>query len=103
LDQLEEPKTMDHREEAHRKALRANFQRIERREWWLWAAAAVITQQTSARLVLTRTFGNLFRSGRFARVEMMQAADFWNLDHMTERGRLGRSADRSDRCVRHLS
>jgi uncharacterized membrane protein YhaH (DUF805 family) len=43
LDQLEEPKTMDHREEAHRKALRANFQRIERREWWLWAAAAVIT------------------------------------------------------------
>jgi len=25
---------------------------------------------------------------------MMQAADFWNLDHMTERGRLDRSADR---------
>ena len=25
------------------KALRANFRRIERREWWLWAAAVVIT------------------------------------------------------------
>jgi two-component system cell cycle sensor histidine kinase/response regulator CckA len=24
-------------------ALRANFRRIERREWWLWAAAAIIT------------------------------------------------------------
>jgi hypothetical protein len=24
---------------------------------------------------------------------MMQAADSWNLDHMTERGRLDRSAD----------
>jgi two-component system cell cycle sensor histidine kinase/response regulator CckA len=27
----------------HTKALRANFRRIERREWWLWAAAAIIT------------------------------------------------------------
>jgi two-component system, cell cycle sensor histidine kinase and response regulator CckA len=26
-----------------RPSLRANFQRIERREWWLWAAAAIIT------------------------------------------------------------
>ena len=25
------------------KALRANFRRIERREWWLWAAAAIVT------------------------------------------------------------
>jgi two-component system, cell cycle sensor histidine kinase and response regulator CckA len=25
------------------KALRTNFRRIERREWWLWAAAAIIT------------------------------------------------------------
>jgi two-component system cell cycle sensor histidine kinase/response regulator CckA len=28
---------------AHTKALRANFRRIERREWWLWAAAGIIT------------------------------------------------------------
>src|SRR6267143_2317011 len=25
------------------KSLRANFRRIERREWWLWVAAAIIT------------------------------------------------------------
>jgi PAS domain S-box-containing protein len=29
--------------EAHAKTLRANFRRIERREWWLWAAAAIVT------------------------------------------------------------
>jgi PAS domain S-box-containing protein len=29
--------------DAQTKALRANFRRIERREWWLWAAAAIIT------------------------------------------------------------
>jgi len=28
---------------AETKAIRKNFQRIERREWWLWAAAIVIT------------------------------------------------------------
>jgi two-component system, cell cycle sensor histidine kinase and response regulator CckA len=28
---------------AHSKVLRTNFRRIERREWWLWAAAAIIT------------------------------------------------------------
>jgi len=28
---------------AQAKVLRANFRRIERREWWLWAAAAIIT------------------------------------------------------------
>ena len=28
---------------AETKAIRRNFQRIERREWWLWAAAIVIT------------------------------------------------------------
>jgi two-component system cell cycle sensor histidine kinase/response regulator CckA len=30
-------------EDARVKVLRANFRRIERREWWLWAAAFVIT------------------------------------------------------------
>jgi hypothetical protein len=44
--------------------------------------------------ILARALGSLFRLGSFARVEMMQAADFWNLDHMTEPGRLDRSADR---------
>jgi two-component system, cell cycle sensor histidine kinase and response regulator CckA len=31
------------RGDAQNKALRTNFRRIERREWWLWAAAFVIT------------------------------------------------------------
>ena len=30
-------------EDAQTATLRANFRRIERREWWLWAAAVVIT------------------------------------------------------------
>jgi PAS domain S-box-containing protein len=29
--------------DAQAKVLRANFRRIERREWWLWAAAAIVT------------------------------------------------------------
>ena len=43
--------------------------------------------------ILKRTLGSLYRSGRFARVEMIQSTDLWNLDHRTERGRLGGSAD----------
>jgi hypothetical protein len=34
--------------------------------------------------IFTRAFGSLFRSGSLTRVKMMQAADFWNLDYMTE-------------------
>lgn len=34
---------MGDRVEAQYRALRANFRRIERREWWLWASAFVIT------------------------------------------------------------
>src|SRR5689334_15956969 len=34
---------MGDRVDAQYKALRANFGRIERREWWLWASAFVIT------------------------------------------------------------
>src|SRR5215467_10214318 len=34
---------MTDRVDAQAKALRANFRRIERREWWLWASAFVIT------------------------------------------------------------
>src|SRR5215472_13044846 len=34
---------MSDRVDAQYKALRANFRRIERREWWLWASAFVIT------------------------------------------------------------
>jgi two-component system cell cycle sensor histidine kinase/response regulator CckA len=38
-----QPKTIDHGPNAQSKDIRANFRRIERREWWLWAAAAIIT------------------------------------------------------------
>ena len=41
--QVKELKTVNHPGSLHTKALRANFRRIERREWWLWAAAAIIT------------------------------------------------------------
>ncbi len=34
---------MDEPEIAQTQVLRVNFRRIERREWWLWAAAVVIT------------------------------------------------------------
>ncbi len=35
--------TLDGGGNIETKALRANFRRIERREWWLWAAAGIIT------------------------------------------------------------
>src|SRR5260370_20734419 len=44
--------------------------------------------------ILLQVFGSAFRSGSFARVKMMQAADFWSLDHLSERRRLDWSADR---------
>ncbi len=44
--------------------------------------------------ILKRVLGSVLPSGSFARVEMMQATDFWNLDHIAERERLNRSADR---------
>src|ERR1700722_12942566 len=34
---------MEYSTDAQRKALREKFRRIERREWWLWIAAAIIT------------------------------------------------------------
>jgi two-component system cell cycle sensor histidine kinase/response regulator CckA len=37
------PKTVGEPGDAQTKALRAKFRRIERREWWLWAAAGIIT------------------------------------------------------------
>jgi len=53
-------------------------------------------QQTSTRLVLHShaSVGSLFRSDGLASVKVMQAADLWNLDHVTEQGRLDRSAER---------
>src|ERR1700734_619798 len=33
----------NHLADPQTRALRANFRHIERREWWLWAAAAIIT------------------------------------------------------------
>lgn len=41
--QPQAPKTLDYREGTSSKDIRANFRRIERREWWLWTAAAIIT------------------------------------------------------------
>jgi len=39
----QKPKGVGKTGDVQTKALRANFRRIERREWWLWAAAVVIT------------------------------------------------------------
>ena len=38
-----QPKTATESRDERTKVLRANFRHIERREWWLWAAAVVIT------------------------------------------------------------
>jgi len=40
---LHRPKTVGKSKDEQIKALRTNFRRIERQEWWLWAAAVVIT------------------------------------------------------------
>ena len=40
---LHKPKTAGETGLSQAKAVRANFRRIERQEWWLWAAAVVIT------------------------------------------------------------
>jgi two-component system, cell cycle sensor histidine kinase and response regulator CckA len=40
---LQKPKNGGRTDDAQTRTLRANFRRIERREWWLWAAAVVIT------------------------------------------------------------
>jgi hypothetical protein len=53
-----------------------------------------IANERKARGILTQALGTLCRSGSFARVKMMQAADLWDLDHLAKRGRLDRSADR---------
>jgi hypothetical protein len=50
--------------------------------------------ERKARCILTRALGSLCRSGSFARVRMMQAADLWDLDHLANPGRLDSSADR---------
>ena len=41
--QVHSANSAEHAGREHTKALRANFRRIERREWWLWAAAGIIT------------------------------------------------------------
>jgi two-component system, cell cycle sensor histidine kinase and response regulator CckA len=40
---LRQPKSLEHPGSARSTDPRANFRRIERREWWLWTAAAIIT------------------------------------------------------------
>ena len=44
-------KFMSDRVDAQYKALRANFRRIERREWWLWASAFLITLLLTVALI----------------------------------------------------
>ena len=48
---------------------------------------------TGSFCIPTRAFAGQLRSGSFARVKVVQAADFRNLDHMTERRKLDGSAD----------
>lgn len=40
---MKKSKTSGNFQDAGAKALRANFRKIEHREWWLWVAAAIIT------------------------------------------------------------
>jgi hypothetical protein len=49
-----------------------------------------------ARCILAQALGTLCRSGSFARVKMLQAADLSDLDNLAKRGRLDRST-RSER------
>ena len=44
--------------------------------------------------ILHRTVRMSLRSGSLPSVKMMQAAHFWNFDHVAQRGRLDGSADR---------
>jgi hypothetical protein len=53
-----------------------------------------IANERKVRCILTQALGSLCRSGSFARVKMMQAADLWDLHHLAKRGRLDSSADR---------
>src|SRR5437868_14711864 len=64
--------------------------------------ASVLPQKTKVRIANGHTARSAFpherlqaslRSGSFARVKVMQAADFRNLDHLTERRKLDRSVD----------
>jgi hypothetical protein len=43
LLRLHLPKSKDFPRDAQFSAVRVNFRRLERQEWWLWAAAIVIT------------------------------------------------------------
>jgi hypothetical protein len=59
----------------------------------------VLSRKTELHTANERTAISLFSSERLearfdpARTEMMQATDSWNLDHITEQGRLDRPAD----------
>src|SRR2546430_1121265 len=64
--------------------------------------SSVLPQKTKVRIANGHTARSAFpherlqaslRSGSFARVKVMQAANFRNLDHLTERRKLDRSAD----------
>jgi hypothetical protein len=59
--------------------------------------------ERKTRCILTRALGSLCRSGSFARVKMMQAADLWDLDHLAKRAnarQVSRQAHLAERRVR---
>src|SRR5437763_16452458 len=66
-------KPMSDRVDAQYKALRANFRRIERREWWLWASAFVITLLLTVALVSFLLPGAYFHQDFTAQLMMSQA------------------------------
>src|SRR5437899_313156 len=66
-------KPMTDRVDAQYKALRANFRRIERREWWLWASAFVITLLLTVALVSFLLPGAYFHQDFTSQHMMSQA------------------------------
>src|SRR5947208_3456880 len=66
-------KPMSDRVDAQYKALRANFRRIERREWWLWASAFVITLLLTVALVSFLLPGAYFHQDFASQHVMSQA------------------------------
>ncbi|HEY6946189.1 MAG TPA: hypothetical protein VI431_13700, partial [Candidatus Acidoferrum sp.] len=61
------------RADGQAKVLRANFRRIERREWWLWAAAFVITLLLTIALASFLLPGAYFHQDFYSEHMMSQA------------------------------
>jgi two-component system cell cycle sensor histidine kinase/response regulator CckA len=70
---LHKTKPVGGRGDGATKVLRANFRRIERREWWLWAAAFVITLLLTVALASFLLPGAYFHQDFTSQVMMSQA------------------------------